>query len=394
MTDPNLRMLALGLKPTDLAETDSPQLVPFYWEGQHPAHRVTWLVEHLFPLRSVSLIVGESQAGKTFIALDLAVAIASGRPFFGKQVRKGGVLYIATEGAITIPGRLRAARQGLPYDQKMIAIMHEPPPDLMVKSDLDRVIHRARLINEEMLKATGFPLVAIVIDTMMYGFTINNWNEVGETSKAMKVLSRIQNELGAAVIGIHHYGKDPTRGVAGSYALTAAADVILSVFKKGEEGSVKTRWITLTKSRFRETGRRLYFDLESLPPDHREEEGDDEMFVVPSLETSAGTEQKSKVLKGSQGATELKLAFDNALNDEGANISHDDHGPIRAVSLSAVRDRFKNSYKSNGSDPVGARNKAWNRALEKMENGEVHRGQWEGQEWLYVKADDRKVGQG
>src|SRR5438093_783259 len=82
---------------TQRPETASPPLAPWYWEGEKVAVAISWLAKDLFPKNSVGLIVGESQAGKTFLALDLAVAVATGRPFFGKQVTKGGVLYIPAE---------------------------------------------------------------------------------------------------------------------------------------------------------------------------------------------------------------------------------------------------------------------------------------------------------
>jgi hypothetical protein len=366
------------------AEIVSPTLVSFYWEGQHVSTRIAWLVQDLFPVKSVNLIVGESQAGKSFIAVDLAVAIASGRSFFGKKVKQGGVLYIAAEGAMTIPGRLKAARQGLPRDQKlMISIIHEPPPDLMDETAVDRIIATAQHINKMMIEATGLPLAAVIIDTMISGFMISNWNEVGETSTAMKILNRIQKQVDAAVIGVHHHGKDTSRGAAGSYALAAAADAILSVFKKGQEGSVTQRYISLTKSRFGETGRQLYFSLDTVPPDQREHEGDEQAFVVP---ISATTERPKPEKKGSQAEMGFKLAFDAALTDEGAEMIHADHGGVRAVKLSLVKDRFKNSYAANGKDPNGAKAKAWGRALENIDAG-IHRDDWDGEEWLFVRAD-------
>jgi RecA-family ATPase len=68
--------------------------VQWYWEGDKQAVSVSWLVQDFFAEKSVGLIVGESQAGKTFLALDLAVSVATGRQFFGKRVSKGGVLYM------------------------------------------------------------------------------------------------------------------------------------------------------------------------------------------------------------------------------------------------------------------------------------------------------------
>ena len=44
----------------------------------------------------------DSAVGKTFLLLDLALHIASGRPWNGRAVDKGRVLYIAAEGAVVV----------------------------------------------------------------------------------------------------------------------------------------------------------------------------------------------------------------------------------------------------------------------------------------------------
>jgi hypothetical protein len=361
--------------------------VPFYYEGEKRAVSISWLVRNLFPAKSVNLIVGESQAGKTFLALDLAVAIASGRPFFGQPTTQGGVLYIAAEGILTIPGRLKAARQGVPAQEKLIAVIDQPPPNLMNESEIDQIIAVAKIIDEEMRQGTGLPLSAVFIDTLMSAFVIGSWNDPGETTLTMKMLNRIKEGTGTTVIGVHHHGKDPSRGAAGSYALTAAPDSILSVFKKGNEGIVTGRYITLTKSRFGETGRKFAFELDTLPPDQREEEGEGQAFVVPLLgDTSGLGDSKSKKSKpsASHGDDSFESAFEALLKDEGIDSKHADEGAVRAVSLLSVKKRFMQVYKPKGSgDSVDAKRKAWQRALDKC-GDLIHR---DDKEWLYINVE-------
>ena len=232
-------------------------LVPYFWGNELPCIKAEWLVHDLFPNKSLNLIVGASQAGKSYLAIDLAVAMATGRPFLGKPVLQGGVLYIATEGQITIRRRLRAACQGLPQEGMPVIVMLEAPSDFMKTEDVDRIIATAKQINEDMLKATRMPLRMIIIDTMISSFNVGDWNNVADTTEAMKVLRRIKDETGVAVTVVHHHGKDTSRGAAGSYAITAHPDAILSVYKKDTDGAVKRRWVTLTKSRFGETGREI-----------------------------------------------------------------------------------------------------------------------------------------
>ena len=389
MTAPKDEQKILPLEGVPATEIASPALVPFYWADQLPVRSIKWLVNDFFAERSLNLIIGASQAGKSYLALDLAVAIATGRPFLGKAVSQGGILYIATEGQITIRRRLMAARQGLALNEKLIAIIQEPPSNFMNADDVDRIIATAKHINEEMLKATGLPLVMVIIDTMISGFDINDWNNVADTSAAMKVLGRIKDEVRVAVTGVHHHGKDTSRGAAGSYALTAHPDSILSVYKKDNNAAVTQRYVTLTKSRFGETGRQIGFDLEGMPPDLREEEWDDEVFVRLSDSSDIG-DLKSGKTKSSASLADVcfQRAFDAALKDGGLDGNHPEDGAVKAVSLSLVKERFKTLYRSKGrGDPAEATRKAWDRAMIKIGNGRIKYAEDVSGEWLYIKVD-------
>jgi len=56
-----------------------------------------WAVPKIIP-EGVSLLVGASKIGKSWLALDLAIAVASGGRFLGHiEVEAGEVLYLALE---------------------------------------------------------------------------------------------------------------------------------------------------------------------------------------------------------------------------------------------------------------------------------------------------------
>jgi len=88
----------------------------FYNDEEDPFAGRRWLVYQMLPEKGVALLSGQSRAGKTFCALDLALSVAQGAPFAGWTTdRPGGVLYLAAEGAAEIPTRWKAAkdRRGL-----------------------------------------------------------------------------------------------------------------------------------------------------------------------------------------------------------------------------------------------------------------------------------------
>jgi hypothetical protein len=373
------------------AETDSPSLIPFYWEGEKEATPISWLVRDLLPRRSVNLIVGESQAGKSFIAIDLAVSVASGRTFFGKDIVQGGVLIIAAEGAFTMPGRLKSARREIPASEKLPIVVIDQPPDLTTDEGITEVLKVAAHIDEKMQVMFGVPLSLVIVDTLMSAFSNKNWNDVTETSNTIKALKRLGSQTGATVVGIHHHGKDTSRGAAGSYALTAAPDSILSAFRKAtEDGAVSSRHIAVTKSRTGDTGWRCEFRLDTLRPDLRHE-GDDQAFVVAVLDTAgfgASKTTKPKASASGKGTDGFHRAFEDAAEAHGQEQRLPDGVIVRAVLMTSVRETFPKYYQpKHSADPAGATRAAFNRELRKTTVGPIRCGQWDGHQWLYAVVD-------
>ena len=57
-----------------------------------------FLVDGLLPKGSLSTLFGDPGCGKSFVAIDIAMCVATGTSFHGKSVNKGAVIYIAGEG--------------------------------------------------------------------------------------------------------------------------------------------------------------------------------------------------------------------------------------------------------------------------------------------------------
>jgi hypothetical protein len=126
-------------------------------EEEFAAQRASeWIVKNILPRAGLVLLIGQSTAGKSFIALDLAGSIARGEPWRGHKVKSGRVAIIAAEGAGGFRKRLAAYSQYHGIESTGIGVLPYTP-DFLNKVDVKEVVLA--------LKAFG-RVDVIVIDTL------------------------------------------------------------------------------------------------------------------------------------------------------------------------------------------------------------------------------------
>lgn len=104
--------MTLNLISIEEAEEHEAKRCPHGWSiiADHRVAAPRMLVKGLLPYEGIAFIGGQSGSGKTFIAVDLSVALASQTTFFGRAVKERvGVAFIAAEGGGQIGNRLRAS---------------------------------------------------------------------------------------------------------------------------------------------------------------------------------------------------------------------------------------------------------------------------------------------
>src|SRR5688572_14848212 len=67
-----------------------------------------WLIDSIMQVDSQVTLYGPSGEGKSFVALSMALTIATGLTWLGHQVKKGPVIYVAAEGGRGIRKRVTA----------------------------------------------------------------------------------------------------------------------------------------------------------------------------------------------------------------------------------------------------------------------------------------------
>lgn len=181
-----------------------------------PAHRLAiraeerrWLVTDLWAEEAVGIVGGEPKCCKSFLALDLAVSVASGAPCLRRfpVTRPGRVLLYAAEDALHIvrrrlDGICAAAQVRLEaLDIQVITV-----PTLRLDTEADR----ARL---EQTVAAMQPRL-LVLDPFVRLHRIDE-NASGEVAPLLANLRELQRSHAVAVVVVHHAKKGAGRIRAG-----------------------------------------------------------------------------------------------------------------------------------------------------------------------------------
>ncbi len=182
-----------------------------------------WIVKGVLPQAELVVLFGESGSGKSFVALDLAMAIALGLPWRERRVRQGRVVYIAAEGAGGFRNRCvayAAAKTPHALDPAIPFDVIPDAPNLLLKDDALAVA-----------KAIGRADV-VIVDTFAQVTPGGNENAGEDMGKALAHCKGIHRTTGALVVLVHHSGKDASKGARGWSGLRAAADAELEVIRQ------------------------------------------------------------------------------------------------------------------------------------------------------------------
>jgi hypothetical protein len=186
----------------------------------------------------MSVVYGESNSGKTFLATNIAFHVANGWEWNGRYVERCGVIYCAMEGAYGIRNRITALKieYGIEIDVPLGIVT--APLDLCIsKTDTENLIDAIKAEAKDI----GFDIGLIIIDTVARAMAGGNENAPDDMGALVKNGDRIRAETGAHVMWIHHSGKDQARGARGHSSLRAATDTEIEV---SSEGGFRTARVT------------------------------------------------------------------------------------------------------------------------------------------------------
>lgn len=176
-----------------------------------------WLVEGILVKSSLAVLFGPPGIGKSFTALDLALSVATGRPFLGHAAIRGRSLYVAAEGTAGLKKRVLAWKE-----QSQVNAV----PDFLLLGHAVDCLQDTQVT--KLIRSVDAPPALVVVDTLARSMHDGDENSAKDMGAFVHAMERIQRELGATVLVVHHPGKSGG-SERGSSALRAAADTMLAL---------------------------------------------------------------------------------------------------------------------------------------------------------------------
>lgn len=316
-----------------------------------------WLIEGLIPEQGMVVPYGPPKSGKTFIILSAGLHIAAGKPWFGREVQQGAVVYIAGEGVGGLSLRLRAMRAK--YEIPATVPFWVVPRAVNFRSEPE-VASLAKLIRDTI---GDVPLRFLVVDTLARAMVGADENLVKEVGPVIAACDWLREEFRCTVATIHHSGKDEGRGARGTSALRGAWDAAFEI-KPGQQSVT----MTVVDQKEAEGGQVLTFDMVAVPV------GLGRTSLVPVLR-EAGQDTGQEEQPGQMSRPNhvpggmVRIAYDAlefAISGPQSQMlpDHPDIPPsVRGVSIEVFRRTF---YERTATRTADTRKHAFSRATEEL----------------------------
>jgi len=264
-----------------------------------------WTVRGILPNNGIGAIYGMPSSGKTFLALDLAFAIAAGNHWFGNPTIQRPVAYIALEGSHGIRQRMAAWEKS--NSTSTPKNLYFVTASVSVE---DEIAWRA--LSKEIGNTLGLGAI-IFIDTLNRASPTADENTSASMGKIIEAAKYMANAINGFVMFVHHAGKDAGKGLRGHSSLLAALDTVIKV-----SSSSNQRIWSIEKSKDSETGICHSFELKTIELDSKD--------IWGITHTSCTVSQtmfkpQSKPVKGKHQQQVINVLTDMLLNDAPATIT-------------------------------------------------------------------------
>lgn len=212
--------------PPDIYETLSPQDI---YNLPDPE----WLIDGLIIDQGLGFIFGAPGCGKSFIALNMALSIATKQPQWWDRdiIKSGAIIYISSEGVGDIKFRLRAweTATGIKTEAQPFYLIRQSI-NFMNAADTDRLLRTVQYVST----TYDTPIAAVFVDTVSRVLPGADENLQKDMTLFIKACDQVRESFQATVIGIHHTAR--AGNMRGSSVFDGAGDFLLEIQREqGEE---------------------------------------------------------------------------------------------------------------------------------------------------------------
>lgn len=220
----------------DLATVDA------QWLIQQPFTSPSWVIEGLLTA-GLSLLVGSPKAGKSWMALKMALCVSTGAPFWDLQTNASDVLYLCLEDT---KSRIQ---------QRLWKLPDEASPRLHIATSASKI--GDDLISQLREFVTSNPETRlIIIDTLQTVRSISEDSAYAAGYSDMNALKKFADKNGLAILRIHHNRKmgdsDVFNTVSGANGITGAADCTMVLNNLNRSAHRATLFVTGRDVEFQE----------------------------------------------------------------------------------------------------------------------------------------------
>lgn len=214
---------------------------------------IDWLIDDIIPPQSSGLLVGDGGTGKTWLALDLAIAVATGTLWLGEfEAQQGTVLVVDEENAeLMLRKRLLMLLEGrgLKHDNVGMYFLVGEGVNLS-PYDLGKGTHKSSPSYEKLCNTILLLKPSLVIFDSLTRVHTSNENAASEMAVLFSYVKRLIRKTGTNCLFPHHMnkGQGSTKSghrIRGSSDLRNFADYTLLIDKSKDLITIehdKARW--------------------------------------------------------------------------------------------------------------------------------------------------------
>lgn len=182
---------------------------------------LAWRVRGVLPAAGLAALYGPSASGKSFLAFDMAAAIAEGRRWFDCRVVAAPVVYAALEGEAGF--KLRAQAWEVNRGRTL-------PDGLRMMLQPFKLTDRLDVAELAAVVPAG---AVVVLDTLNRAAPLADENSSRDMGEILENAKLLQALTGGLVLLVHHTGKNAAAGLRGHSSLFAAMDAAIEVSREG-----------------------------------------------------------------------------------------------------------------------------------------------------------------